>query len=477
MKNKFTTAALVLLFVAFVAALRLWGLEKFPGAEWDESVYQCMGQDWLHNGTVLFKDDLELRAQAANSGGYWYHPPFYFKSLGEWFRMVGSESLAVARGYSGLSNVLMLLLLVFFARELLGTWKKAVLASLLIATDAWLILSARTAWFENQMMLIGVIGLMLWHYAGKEVNENRKTALYVMSGITVGAAVVFKQVGFVFLMALAIHWAFDLKKDSKQRFLCLAIVFLCLEAYVMYAWNAGGNNFLANTLHQYLRTTGATADKAVNISVSQSLGIIAASAYVIFIPSMILLGFAGLVLLKDIFSVVKGKKVTVVAAWAIAALIFFAAIKLHNPHYALMYITPLGYYLGMKLVQKWKHATLLIGLYVFVSLMTLGFRMTVPDHALNEAHDYISQHITASEVVVTEESVACGIPQQYLGIRLRKNREFDQLAKYNVHYVITVQSRTYQPVMEDDFKALVNGGRVVASFSDYKWTISVFKIR
>ena len=460
-----------------VVSLRLIRLDTFPSAEWDESVYQCIADNWTSTGSVIPKDDIEVMP-SFEKGGYWYHPPFYFIALGEWFKLTGSTMLDSARSFAALSNILMLTLLLLFAKELLGSWQKAIVSCLIIATDAWLVISARTAWFENQMMLLGVISLILWHYASKQEVGNAKSFAYLFAGLFAGFALVFKHVGIVFPLALAIHWFFDIKKDWRERIIALYTIFLVVISYLLFGLSTGGMQFYTHTLHQYLRTTSTEVKSGgVNFSIAEALEIVFSSSYIIFIPSIIVLGIAGLTLLKDVVTVIKGKRVSIIACWAIAALLFFGAIRLRNPHYALMYLTPLGFYLGMKIAAQWNKQVWLIAIYVVVSLFTLGYRFTVPDQALNDARAYISQEIPANQVIVTEESVACGVPQDYLSIRLRKNQHQEKLQQYDVHYVALLESRSYSPDIGPEFQVLLDEGNVVANFADYKWNISIIKIK
>jgi hypothetical protein len=475
-RRRLITAALVLLFLS-LCSLRLIYLDKFPGAEWDESVYQCLAQNWRDLGEVLPKDDVDVIQGIKDSGGYWYHPPFYFVSLGEWFRLVGNDSLATARLFAAASNVLMLVLLLVLARRLLSTLCLAALAVLPVTVDAWLVLSARTAWFENQMMLLGVISLMLWHWAGEQPTCKRRLILYSVAGLVAGFTVDFKLVGIVFPLAMGIHWLTDTKKDWGERSIALNLSLVVVVVYHGYGLVVGRQNFIDHSLHQFFRATVRNSGGGVNFGLAEALQIILTSEYILFVPSIIMLGVAGIWLLKDIWDVTQGHKVTIVTGWIAASFLFFAAIKLRNPHYALMYLTPAAFYLGYKMVKSNSNWAGIIAVgYIVLNLMMLGARLHVPDNALAEARAYVSQNISSRELIVTEEAIGCGIPQDYLNIRLRKNRIPTNLEERSVEFVVFIESRTYKPIMEPEFQALIDNGEVLASFEDYKWIIHVVKI-
>lgn len=472
------TAWLVLLFVSILLFSRFYNLAKFPGAEWDESTYQCIGQNFAQFGKVFAKDDIEVKSTQSD-GGYWYQPPFYFMLLGEWFKITASNDLSSARQLAALANALMVTTLFLFSKHLLGSWKKALLPVLLITCDAWLLLSSRTAWFENHMMLLGVLSLIFWHHAGEEKNENKQFLLYALAGLLAGSAFVFKLLGVVFPLAMALHWMTQPRKNWRYRLVCLYLTFLVALAYVFYGLLSGHENFISQTLHQFLRGVSPTVKSGgVNFNLTEAIKITLSSTYILFIPSITLLGTAGLILFKDFIKLLKGKEVDIMACWAATAIGFFAVIRLRNPHYAMMYVTPAAFYLGLKLAEcprKW--STIIFSAYIAISVLAIGVRANIPDSALSEAREYITQNIYSQQVIVTEESIGCGIPQQYLNIRLRKNREPSKLVEYKVQYVVFIQSRSYQPTMEPEFKKLVNKGSVIKKFEDYKWSIYVVDLQ
>ena len=147
--------------------LRWWSITTRPGTEWDEPVYANVAWNFLRTGLPVLKPEVGHGASL-----YFSQPPFYFALLAGWYWITGANAIdivPVARMLAVLMSVIMLAVLFFFLRRRHGAW--ALVPTLVIAVDSWIVFSNRISWIDNTAIPIGIAGLWAYDYALKQERQ------------------------------------------------------------------------------------------------------------------------------------------------------------------------------------------------------------------------------------------------------------------------------------------------------------------
>lgn len=460
-------------------ALRTWQLVTYPGWEWDEPVYTSVAANLASTGV------LEPKQWVGADGPYLYHPPFYFYLLASWFSVAGEASVETARCLAAAGAVLTLALVgVMTSRQPGGKGGVVVLAT--VAFDGWIIFTNRTGLIENPMFPIGVAGVLVYQWAAGTQHCHRVWG-YTAAGALIGAAAVFKHTGAYMLAVPIIHWLV-VRRDLRHHLVLLSTAAGVVGAYLVGMSLRFGEVFWSQYRIQALRSLGL-AESRGSVALSD-LGA-AAGAYWPFIPTVMMAAFSlGVLVVRTLIALrqrnreVLAGETSVYYAWAVASVIFFAALGIRLPQYMMLALIPLYLYAGSETILWLRQrgesrsirtvgtlAVLLMVAGVGVASFTARVSATGRD-ALREGAEYVAEKYGPAELVLTEEPIGVAIPQSYI--------QFDAWAQMTQPpapaLVVTVTSLTQQPPTSAELDQLLSEATEVFSVTGFKETVTVHQV-
>lgn len=462
--------------VLLAGVLRFIKLGSWPGLEWDENVYRTIGEHVAQNGQIVGKTEYLTSPEL-----YLYHPPFHFEVLGAWFKVFGS-SLVSARALAVVASLIMLVLLGYFLRRMIGNW--ALLAVGLLAVDTWMVFSNRVSWIENIMLPIGIAGLWLYD---KAFRRSASVAPYATAGVVLGFAAIYKHLGALFLVAVGIHWLVT-RKQHRRHLVLFAASLATLVLYVLGMLLIFGKVYFTESSVQLARTLGLRESRGALTTWSEVFGPLLGQ-YIIFVGTvfLVLVG-VGVLVFRTLQAILKRNtrqiESKLLFAWAWASLGFIMALQLRQGHYLMLLVIPLFCYLVAEIrvfVQnhqqrrprsKMARNLLFAGLMLVMALNLNAFSQRFidrPDNALAATADWMDANAPADAKVMTEESVGYTIQQPYCKI-------WRAAGCVGSEYIITYESHTQQIPDNPALRRLIASGIVVFKTSGYKETITVIRL-
>ncbi|HEU4785487.1 MAG TPA: glycosyltransferase [Ktedonobacterales bacterium] len=477
-RSQVITAALYAGILIVSAGIRLWDLGARPGYEWDEPVYGSVGAHFAQFGTVTYK------ASIARPTVYLSHPPFYFIMLGEWFRMVGT-GITQARMLSAIMSLLLITILFLYLRQRMGAW--ALLPTLLVAFDGWIVFANRISWIDNSVVVFGVLGIWAYFHALKR----NTTRAYVVAGLALGFTLVFKQLGIYFCAIPVLNWIFS-RQRTRGHVVMLGTIVVCFMLYLGYMVSVYKDAFVRQTMSQIFRSSGAVTSRGV-VS-PQDVITALVGQYHIFAFTVFLCTASMVWLVIDITRSIRRRdsswlrRYSIEASWIIAGVVVFIAVQIKFPNYFIYLMIPLFVYLGMRIrdvATSWlaarpRHPRLLriglIWLIAFAIAADLGaFYLRIVDqndNALLQVATYVTANIPASDTVLADEPVGVMIPQPYCKLESAGTCP-------NVKWIVTYTSLTQKlPTQASDpqLYVLLQGSEKVVVFVGFKETITVYRV-
>lgn len=477
-RTQVITAALYAGILIVSAGLRLWNLDARPGYEWDEPVYGSVGAHFAQFGTVTYK------APIARPTVYLSHPPFYFIMLGEWFRMVGT-GITQARVLSAIMSLLLITILFLYLRQRMGAW--ALLPTLLIAFDSWIVFANRISWIDNSVVVFGVLGIWAYFHALKRDS----TRAYVVAGLALGFTLVFKQLGIYFCAIPVLNWIFS-RQRTRGHLVMLGTIAACFMLYLSYMLIIYKDAFVRQTMSQIFRSSGAVTARGV-VS-PQDVITALVGQYHVFAFTVFLCAASLAWLAIDIIRSIRLRdpswlrRYSIEASWIIAGIVVFIAVQIKFPNYFIYLMIPLLVYLGMRIrdvASGWlaagpRHPRLLrIGLIALLALAVafdLGaFYLRIvnqSDNALLQVANYVTANVPASDTVLADEPVGVMIPQPYCKLESASTCP-------DVKWIVTYTSLTQKlPTQASDpqLYVLLHGAEKVVVFYGFKETITVYRV-
>ena len=468
---------LVALGVLLVAALlRLWDLHSRPGTEWDEPVYTDIARHLAQGHGLEAKVPWGHVAQP-----YLFHPPFYFMLLSGWMRLLGSATIGDARLLAALASLVVLALVYALLRPRWGALGAAA-ASLVLATDGWLIYTNRVGWIENTMLVLLVGGLLAYDQALRRGSRR----LFVLAGLLLAAALAYKQIGAYGLGVVAVHWALTRRERAGHLALFAAAgALLAVDLSVMLvAFVSQGHNwFVEDTKVQIERVFGHKASRGSIHSWRDALDALL-GPYKLFVSTLALSALGGaLVVWRTATGLVHRDLRRRVAdsllfAWALVAVLFLAALRLKMAHYFVMAEVPLLLYVCAELA-RWARArppaaarravVALLALVLAVNGWTFVERfVNRTDDALGATRAYV-QTLPPNAEFLTEESIGTDIPQPYCKL-------YEAGACIDaVRYVAIYRSQTQQPPQNATLDRLLVYSPPVVRFVGFKERITLYR--
>ena len=460
-----------LTIVALGTLARLWQLRNRPGWEWDEGVYTYIARNLFLNGEMAFKTEY-----VSQSEPYLYHPPFYFKLLAQWFGLV-DPGINQARVFAVAgAAVTMVLLLALLRRTIGDTW--ALIGVTLIAADTWLNFSQRVSWIENTLMPIGIFGLLLYTIA----LERNKWWWYIAAGSVVGFATIYKHIGILFLGVIIVH-AFLIRENWRKNLAAIGAAFVTIAGYVGAAVIVYGPVYVHASTIQFARSTGEQKSAGALDTLGDIVGPLL-SQYRIYVATMVLAGIAVMLVCYRFFQILRHRcdadsvrPISVLYAWAFAAVLFFVGLQLRFPHYSMLAFIPLFCYLIAELsrvtLTRWRIVLLgLAGIVVFVAnVFAFQARFITPsnDAALRDVQQFAIDNIPHDSKVIADESTAAVIPQPFCTMWRGKDCT-------DATYIIVYRSSTQQPENNNGQQELIDSGTLVFETKGFKEEIAIYKL-
>jgi 4-amino-4-deoxy-L-arabinose transferase-like glycosyltransferase len=475
-KRRHVEAAVVLALVGVAALLRLWDIHGRPGIDWDEPVYTDVARSFATGHGLEAKVPWDGVAQP-----YLFHPPFYFLLLAGWMRLLGSYEIGDARVLAALASLVVLVQLYALLRPRWGM-TGAGLATLVLATDGWLVFTNRVGWIENTMLVLLVGGLLVYDRAVRR----DATRLFVAAGLLLGAAVAYKHIAIFGLGVVAVHWA--LTRGRRRGHLALfAVVGGLLGVYVavmLVAFAQDGRNWFADdSWVQVERLLGTKASRGSVSRPDQALAALV-GPYKIFVTTFAIAGIGALLVAwRTVVGLVRWDLPRRVAdpllfSWALVAILFFAGLRLKMGHYFVMAQVPLMLYAFAELARWSRGVELrtvarrtvaaLALLVVAANLWTFEQRFVErTDDALGQTRAY-AQTLDPRAMFLTEESVGTIVPQPYCKL-------FDAGGCVaEARYLAIYRSETQAPPRNPTLDRLLRYSQPLVRFSGFKERITVY---
>lgn len=476
--------------LAIASVLRVWQLATRPGYDWDETVYHAIGANMAEDNLLQAKPEYGSPREP-----YLYHPPLYFMLLGLWFRTFGT-GMTQGRALAVVGSLIMLVVLALWLRRLVGD-RWALVATFVLAIDAWVVFTNRVGWIENTMMVIGIVGLVLYHRA----LVNSSAFGYLIAGGVLGLVTVYKHVGLYFLVAVVIHWLI-IRRESRKHLVLIGTSLAVFLSYIGILSMTYGTTYWDQSTVQIQRILGMRESRGAVNSFSDIVNPLVAQ-YKIFAVTLLLVAIGGVLVLilgiKEIRNALRHRRATrqrrspvpalmkdqplgytLLFAWAAAAALCFGVMRLWLPHYFAMIVIPMICFLAAILANGQhdsKKATRLtaIILTVIVAANALAFygRFVVKqDNALKDVATWVDKNLPQNARIMTEESIGSALNVKEYCKLGHANRCAEKSS-----YVITYDSHTQSPPDTPAVNNALHNAKKLASFKGFKEDLTVWEIR
>jgi 4-amino-4-deoxy-L-arabinose transferase-like glycosyltransferase len=457
------------------------------GVEVDEPIYRDAAALTLQYGYPTIRS-----AYLHPMIPFLYHPPFFLFLLAGWFKLWGNTSYLVGRLCSVTLSLLMLLLLYLLTRKMLGH-KKALIALVLVGSDAWIIFTNQAIYLENSLMILIIVAIWVYWRATQTAPLPRTRSLrwYALAGLLAGGVIIYKQIGGFLVLVILLNLLLERKHWLGHAVLGAGLV-LVVASYAVGMHLAFGTLFDSATLDQVHRTLGQKAAPGLNDGVLVALQATWNLYWMFFVTIVVLLAGAVLTLIWYVQLVFRRRKMsnTVLVSWALGGGLFALVISLKSPHYMILWIVPLYLMLVLAGEDMFRHRQSrgrladffrrkqVLGLLLCLLLLagdSFGVRArfsTGAGDALQQADAYINATIPSTAVVLTQNYIGVDLNPQFLDITLIATPQ--QILQHGVTYMALYWSST-QPISP----TLGPVGRyclVMKEFSGFKDHVEVCKI-
>jgi len=449
--------------------LRIFELGK-TGLEVDESSNYNVAMSVYNTGTPSFKPALGHTVQP-----YLSHPPFGFDLLAGWFKLVG-PSLDNARLLNVLASMVVLAL-VFVVLRRYGN-SVALLGTLFVALDCWIVVTNRMDYLENVQLIPILIGIWLFIKAV----DSEKTRDYVLAGLAFGLAIVFKHIGVYLVLATVFTWLL-IRKNHRGHFSMLVVMTLVVLAYVVGMGVDFGQTFFGQEFHEFDRLIGTAPATGMNYGPIQALQIIA-DKYWVFVTTVIVLLLGWLLVIARYVRALLFKKDdvpsghAVLLSWAFAGFVFAVASQLKSPHYLILWLVPLYMYLAVVIINwaKGRRKFLVPALavaFVLLNMFSWNYRIVQTNgDSLRDSATYITQNIPSGAVIGTETYIGSLIANPYVRIDTMTSDQLKKVDYLALYTSSTVSNSSLPQVVQ---QAIANC-TTVQVFSGFKDTVTLCKL-
>lgn len=467
-----TFRVLVLAILGLALGLHLVFIQSSPW-DWDEPLYTHIVSNVVSEGYphVGYGNDL----------GDWFafHPPFHFYLMGQWYQLVGQQSVATGRLLSSL--IATAVVAIAMANAWLVTKNRSVvlLVGFLLALDGWFGYTSLLVKFDTAAALIGTAGMALFILA----LQRDRLILGFLAGLVVGGAVIYKHVAIIFVIAVIVHWLL-LRGGRTRIHLVVGIgIGLSILAYIIGMVVLVGDPFVEATLVQIRRSLGLQEARGLSYGIDTAIAALV-ETYLAFLGTVGLLVIAGLISLKKAWDHLVSRQElerTVITAWALGAGAVLAFLQLRNPHYLVYLIIPCTLLVGIQLALGWSELRwrrVIQGVLVVLVLLNLGtifIRATQVSrvNALAEIQAQL-ETLPADAILLSEETV-CSMAQQEC-YKFGNYQSQANLDRIQPDYVIVYTTTTHAPPDTEALNALIDSGTEIYSVQGWKETIRILAI-
>jgi hypothetical protein len=378
-----------------------------------------------------------------------------------------------------LLNVLasmVVLLLVFAVLHRYGK-EVALLGTLFVALDCWIVLTNRMDYLENVLLIPILIGVWLFIKAV----ESGRTRTYVLAGLAFGIAIVFKHIGVYLVLATIATWLL-VRKDSRGYICMLTMMTLVVLAYVIGMRADFGQIFFNQEFTEFDRLIGTSSARGINYGPLDALRIIL-DKYWVFVTTVITLLLGWLLVITQYVRSLLFKKGfpsghAVLLSWAFAGFVFAVASQLKSPNYLILWLVPLYMYLAVVIINwanGWRKflVPILAVAFVLLNMFSWNYRIVqINGDSLRDSAIYINQNIPSGVVVGTETYIGSLIDQPYVRIDTMTSAQLKEVTYLAVYTSSTVSNSSLPLVVQ---QALPNC-TTVQVFSGFKDTVTLCKL-
>jgi len=255
------TTILFLVFSAF--RMRVDIFIKSMQASIDEVVYYSMGKqvsrDWTDYNTIPYGH--YLKSEGRELPAYFFHPlykhpPLFTFLVALSIKIFGARPLSAI--YVSLLFGVLMIPLVYLMGSLIYSRTLGIIAAFLVYLDPVSIMSSQKIWPDTVLAFFMVLSIYLFLYGLK----NNKDNFYILSGISVGLAVLTKYNGILSLFGIWLY-AVIFRQDllRKKKFLMTLIIpFLMLLPWFSWTYAVYGPSFIVKqaNIHNFSITSWRT---------------------------------------------------------------------------------------------------------------------------------------------------------------------------------------------------------------------------
>jgi 4-amino-4-deoxy-L-arabinose transferase-like glycosyltransferase len=460
------------------AALRFYDVGFKPGWQSDEAVYQSIG----HNVATTGYLNEHLQYNLGQWTPFLFHPPFYFLVLAGWFKIFGS-GIPQARTLGVCACIITFILL---ARLI---WKQhgpgAALVTIgLVVFDGWLLYVDRISYIENLLFVLIVGGFLLYQRALEKPTYSR----FLLAGLLLGCAVVFKQTGTYVLPTVALNWLI-VRRDGRKHLTLFAGAVAVIAAYLggmIWLFDFNGHQwFVQQSLVQVERVLGLRHSLGTLTSPIAAIHLLS-HQYGIFIPSVLVALASIILIVRRVIQCLVRRSVepirdnSMLFSWSVAGLVVFGSSDLRFPQYFALILIPLYCFLWTETYRYVRaHPRRLIAIAVVVSLVMVAglgsFYLRVlgrDDNVLRDTKIWADKHLTPDQVVVTQEQIGDLIKAKWCSIA--RAGSCLTTAVYAITY--TTYLAPAAPPGDKQFYTLMKGATKVATFHGFKETVTIWSL-
>jgi 4-amino-4-deoxy-L-arabinose transferase-like glycosyltransferase len=461
--------------LAAAATARLWDIGSKPGWQVDETVYTDIATNLATSGKL--SEHIQYHAAWTP---FLYHPPFYFLVLAAWFKLVG-PGVPQARVLAAIASLLALCLLYRLIARLHGRWTGLVTATFL-AFDGWLLYVQRVSYIENSLLVIVAAGLLLYQRA----LDQPSTWRFLLAGVVLGMAAVFKHTGFYVLPAVALNWLIVRREPRNHRLLLAAAgtVIVTYLAVMIVVFDRGTHDwYLQQTLDQLERVSYLRVSRGTLSSSAEFIHLMT-DQYIIFIPSFgtaVIGGLTAAAACVRAGSLRPIRRNSLLVSWSVAGLVIFGASALRFDQYFELVLIPLYCLLWTEACRFVRLRRIALPLAAAAAIAVFAanvgtFYLRVAarqDNSLYQVQQYALAHIPRSAVVITEEEIGDEIPQPWCSVA--QAAACAVAATYAITYTSYLQRAT--PPDDPAFEEIIAGASDIATFHGFKETVTVLRLR
>jgi 4-amino-4-deoxy-L-arabinose transferase-like glycosyltransferase len=463
--------------LASVTLIRLWQVGGKPGWQSDEPVYTAVAANVARFGTLN-----EHIQYGLSWSPFLFHPPFYFLVLAGWFDLVGT-GVPQARVLAVLMTLIMFALLCRLLWKLHGP-RVALVTLTLVAFDGWLLYIQRVSYIENTLFVLIMTGLLMYQRA----LERRGWLSFLVAGMVIGCATVFKYTGVYLIVTVGIYWLI-VRREHRLHLTLLggwAFILALYAAIMTPLFHVGPNNwFISDNLLQLERVTGLRSSGGTLTS-PLALGYLLAHQYAVFLPSLIVATASFVLVVRKVVQCARTRSVaplernTLLFSWTVAGIIVFGASRLRYQQYFALLLVPMYSFLWTELLhtvarysRPRRIAAAVAAVVVLAGLGSFYLRVVSRnDNVLAQTRQYALTEIPQNDVVLTPEQIGDEVGQRWC--TLYRAPACRYAATYIITYITFLQGN---PPHDPFVSALLRESAKVKTFRGFKETVTVWRIR